>query len=90
MTFSFQYHHVMDTVSSLEERGIRCPSVEVVEGRLTNSVILKDLNSFLPHLPSSDRCDLITLINNYRDLFSDVPRRTNVITHDIDVGIVGP
>ena len=78
--------HVGRTASLLEERGIRSPSAEVIEGRLKNSVVLKDLNSFFSHLTSSGRCDLIALVDNYRDLFSDVPRRTDVIAHDIDVG----
>ena len=30
------------------------------------------------------------LIHTYRDVFPDVPRRTNVMYHDVDVGDVMP
>ncbi|KAL2076889.1 hypothetical protein ACEWY4_027519 [Coilia grayii] len=61
------------------------PSVEVIEGRLKNSEILKDLPMFLSHLSVSECADLDVLIRSYEDLFTDVPRCTTAITHDIDV-----
>lgn len=72
------------------EEDVRCPSAEVVVGRLRNSEIMLNLNYFLSHLSDSDRGDLIALLSRYKNLFSDVPLRTSVIAHDIDVGDCRP
>ncbi len=55
-------------------------------GRLKNSVILQDLPNTLPYLTDCQRKELLLLITKYPSLFADVPGRTSVLTHDIDVG----
>ena len=72
--------------SPCEEEDICSPSVEVVVGRLKNSEILNDLNTYFAHLSPSEGDDLITLFSAYGNLFSDVPSRTTLVTHDIDIG----
>ena len=57
--------------SPLGDEG-RVPSVEVVEGRMKNSQVLCDLNSFLSGLTESQRDNLISLFDESKDLF---PRR---------------
>ncbi|KAL2103192.1 hypothetical protein ACEWY4_000060 [Coilia grayii] len=68
----------------------RVPAVEVIEGRMRNSEVLNNLDSFLSHLPQPQRKELAALITVHDDLFPDVPRRTTVICHDIDVGDASP
>ena len=70
----------------LDDEGVRYPAAEVVVGRLRNSEILEDLDHFFSHLPNSERDDLISLFSSNINLFSDVPGRTTIIAHDIDVG----
>ncbi|KAM9456054.1 retrovirus-related Pol polyprotein from transposon 17.6 [Clarias gariepinus] len=53
---------------------------------LNNSAVLSDLDSYLAHLPENQRADIVQLIRKYDHLFSDVPRQTTILTHDIDVG----
>ncbi len=53
--------------------------------RLPNSEVLNDLESFLAHLPPAARADVTQLINDNMSLFSDHPRPTSVLSHDIDV-----
>ncbi|XDV26446.1 hypothetical protein PO909_030165 [Leuciscus waleckii] len=73
----------------LEDEG-RTPSVEVIEGRMKNSEVFNDLDSFLSSLSTLERNDLISLIKQHENLFPDVPRRTTIIEHDIDVGSTCP
>lgn len=86
LDYSVSAPQLSGPAASPVEEDVRSPSSEVVVGRLRNSEIMLDLNSFLSHLSDSDRGDLITLILSYTNLFSDVPLRTTVIAHDIDVG----
>lgn len=44
----------------------------------------------LSHLPPSQCRDVLELLHSYQSLFSDVPSRTNVCEHDIDVGDTAP
>ena len=57
---------------------------------LKNSEVLKDLDNRLSHLSPSQREELKALIFEYPRLFSDVPGRTNVVQHDVDVGDAAP
>ncbi len=52
--------------------------------RLTHSEVLSNLESFLAHLSTSARSDIINRINDNLLLFSDQPRQTSVLFHDID------
>lgn len=53
--------------------------------RFQNSEVLNDLEGFLAHLSDSARADIIALIEDNLLLFSDRPRQTSVLCHDIDV-----
>ena len=58
--------------------------------KLQNSQILNDLGTKLSHLPSVQRKDLAEVITQYREVFPDVPSKTNLIEHDVDVGDSAP
>ena len=58
--------------------------------KLTNSNVLKNLDSKLSHLEESQCQDLQELLEKYRDLFPDTPSRTNQIFHDVNVGDAAP
>lgn len=76
---------VADVPSTLED-DIEFPSTELVAGRLNNSKIIQHLDSYLSHLIAAERDDMTKIIRTYGNLFSDVPSRTTLIEHDIDVG----
>uniref|UniRef100_A0A9J8B112 Gypsy retrotransposon integrase-like protein 1 n=1 Tax=Cyprinus carpio carpio TaxID=630221 RepID=A0A9J8B112_CYPCA len=57
---------------------------------LLNSAVLKDLPSFLSHLEPEEASQTMQLMHRYSPLFSDVPGRTTVLEHDIDVGFAKP
>ena len=56
-----------------------------VTAKLKNSDVLNDLHSKLKHLSSSQQDDLLDLLQQYELLFPDVPTRTDVLFHDVDV-----
>ena len=58
--------------------------------KLQNSQILNDLDTKLSHLPSVQRKELAEVITQYREVFPDVPSKTNLIEHDVDVGDSAP
>ena len=58
--------------------------------KLQNSQILNDLDTKLSHLPSVERKELAEVIIQYREVFPDVPSKTNLIEHDVDVGDSAP
>lgn len=53
--------------------------------QLPNSEMLNALPSLLDHLSPQAAADVIDLIGRFPCLFGDVPTRTNVLKHDIDV-----
>lgn len=59
---------------------------EVIPAHFQNSTILSQLYNYLAYLPEDQKQSLAQLFNKYPMLFSDVPGRTSMITHDIDVG----
>ncbi len=59
-------------------------------GHLGNSEILEDLNGYLSHLSSDEKTDMMSVLNEFKCIFSDVPSETNVLEHDIDVGDTKP
>lgn len=59
-------------------------------GRLSNSVFLAKAEANLSHLPPSQCKEVLDLLHSYLSLFSDVPSRTHVCEHDIDVGDAVP
>ena len=58
--------------------------------KLQNSRILNDLDTKLSHLPSVQRKELAEVISQNREVFPDVPSKTNLIEHDVDVGDSAP
>ena len=58
--------------------------------KLQNSQILNDLGTNLSHLPSVQRKELAEIITQYWEVFPDVPNKTNLIEHDVDVGDFAP
>ena len=58
--------------------------------RLTNTNVLRNLDSKLSHQTESQRQDLKKLLLEFEHLFPDVPTRTNQIYHDVDVGNADP
>ena len=58
--------------------------------KLQNSQILNNLGTKLSHLPSVKRKELAEVINQHRKVFPDVPNKTNLIEHDVDVGDSAP
>ena len=51
-----------------------------------NSEIMKSLDEKLCHLEPCQRCELTSLINQYKHLFTDKPGLTTLAYHDVDVG----
>lgn len=68
-----------------DEDGLMFPSISQSTVSLSNSEILKDLDSHFKNLTVDQKRDLVTLISEFKCLFNDVPTLTNVIQHDIDV-----
>ena len=58
--------------------------------KLQNSQILNDLGTKLSHLTLVQRKELAEVITQYREVFPDVPSKTNLIEHDMDVGDSAP
>ena len=58
--------------------------------KLQNSQILNDLGTKLSHLPLVQRKELAEVITQYREVFPDVPSKTNLIEHDMYVGDSAP
>ena len=58
--------------------------------KLQNSQILNDLGTKLSHLPLVQRKELAEVITQYREVFPDVPSKTDLIEHDVDVGDSAP
>ena len=58
--------------------------------KLQNSQILNDLDTKLSHLPSVQRKELAEVISQHIKVFPDVPSKTNLIEHDVDVGDSAP
>ena len=54
--------------------------------RLSNSEILDDLETKLHHVPQGKRIPLIKFLLKYKSVFPDIPNRTNVLKHEVDVG----
>lgn len=59
-------------------------------GRLANSAYLAEVTAHLSHLSPSQCEDVLNLLHSYPSLFGDVPSRTNVCEHDINVGDATP
>ncbi|XP_068229386.1 uncharacterized protein [Palaemon carinicauda] len=60
------------------------------DGLSNNSNILNNLDVKFQHLEKDKATSLTMLINGYKDLFQDVPGRTNILENDVDVGEASP
>ena len=58
--------------------------------RQKNSEVLMNLDHKLNHLPVQEKEMLKVLLGEFTTLFSDVPGKTTVAVHDIDVGNIPP
>ncbi|XP_066981054.1 uncharacterized protein [Macrobrachium rosenbergii] len=56
----------------------------------SNLEILKNLKTKLSHLSEAHRVQLVDLILSYEDMFKDVPGRTHLIEHDVEVEGASP
>lgn len=76
--------------SDVDEDGLSLHNTLVSGDKMNNSMVLENLNSHLVHLSDPQRNDIIKIINSSLGLFSDIPTRTQVLEHDIDVGDHSP
>ncbi len=58
--------------------------------RLKNSETLQNLDALFSHVTEVQNKDLTQLLWEFPGLFSDVPTRTHLIQHDVDVGDAQP
>ena len=58
--------------------------------KLRNSEVLEHIDDKLEHLSPEERRDVKDLVNEFPQLFSDIPSRTDVVEHDVDVGDTSP
>ncbi len=70
---------------SLRKDGLMNKDVPISSTRLKNSAIQQDHPHFLSHRTDDQSKDFTNLLCAFSTLFSDVPGRTNVCVHDIDV-----
>lgn len=70
--------NVIEEKETLMDQSVRLKETPM---KLSNSLILNNINEKLNHLPKEKKDDLIRIIKRTPDLFSDVPRKTNVITY---------
>ncbi|KAI5617705.1 hypothetical protein C0J50_22774 [Silurus asotus] len=68
------------------------PSIksEIISCKLSNSEILQNLDVKMSHLEPWQQAQMMDLVLQHRDLFPDVPKRTHVAVHDVDVGNTQP
>ncbi|KAF7690629.1 hypothetical protein HF521_012433, partial [Silurus meridionalis] len=68
------------------------PSIkpEIISCKLSNSEILQNLDVKMSHLEPWQQAQMMDLVLQHRDLFPDVPKRTHVAVHDVDVGNAQP
>ena len=58
--------------------------------RLRNSDVLANLDKKLSHLSTEERNNVAELVQEFAHLFSDTPKKTELIMHDVDVGNGSP
>ena len=79
-----------ESIPERDEDGLSQCEVQRQSPRLCNSEMLQNLPTLMPHLSKEQESDLVQLFSEYSCLFSDVPTRTTVLEHDIDVGEARP
>ena len=63
--------------------GRREEDISQCEPRLKNSDVLENLEDKFHHLSPDEREDMIQLVSDFIQLFSDVPSTTNAVCHDV-------
>ena len=58
--------------------------------KLQNSDVLRRLDKKLQHLPVGERESVARLVREFNDVFPDVPCKTTLACHDVDVGNACP
>ena len=58
--------------------------------KLSNSEILKNLDTKLNHLTTTEKVEMEQLLKEFQQVFGDVPKRTTCIYHDVDMGGASP
>jgi len=58
--------------------------------QLKNSDFLQHLDKKLQHLPDGERKAVTELVREFVAVFPDVPCRTTLVCHDVDVGDAHP
>ena len=78
------------TVSSHPPNNEIDPSPVEKGMKLHNSDILAKISDKLNHLPENENAVIKQLVEEFSDLFPDVPGRTTATCHDVDVGDTRP
>ena len=67
-------------------------SDELVDGslRFSNSEMMCNMENNLEYLPTTHREEMVALITEFSDLFSDVLGKTNCVHHHVDIGNAAP
>ena len=65
--------------------GRREENISQCEPQPKNSDIVANLKAKFHHLSSDEREDMVQLVNDFIQVFSDVPSTTNVVCHDVEV-----
>ena len=76
--------------TGLRTTGLELRNTPQQTARLCNSEILVSLPSLLLHLDEEQKADVVALIRSSPSIFKDVPARTTVLEHDVDVGGAAP
>ncbi len=79
---------VPESLDQTDDVTVRSSSQQ--SARLPNSEMLKVLPDQLSHLSPAQRADIVALTKRFSCLFNDVPSRTTVAQHDIDVNNARP
>ena len=58
--------------------------------KLSNSEILKNLDTKLSHLTATEKVEIEQLLKEFQQVFGDVPKRSTCIYHDVDMGEASP
>jgi len=61
-----------------------CDNVKIVEPNLINSTILAKPDDKLKHLSAAQAANIRSLLQEYEELFSDVPRLCPLLEHDVE------
>ncbi|PIK45983.1 hypothetical protein BSL78_17135 [Apostichopus japonicus] len=77
----------VDHISSPTDPSEHLPDISV---KLKNSDVLCNLSEKLSHLSKQHQIEMSDLINSHVDLFTDIPRRTHLVCHNVDVGDAVP